>query len=418
MQMTGKKSQDMLLIEECVRHLKQREDIDGNLVRISRVLNRSFDLNFTISIVNNDTNEFFGMSIYPEENQIDKMVHAILYDKARSSELNELWRETKNWYLEIDSLLLYDPSLNANPAEIVAVLLHEIGHVVYSNEIPQRVNKVVRYEIMSASFKMRRLLAWSKAQKLFDIIFIAACSSKNYRHINLDQERIADQFAVKMGYAEALDSLMDKLISAKGNALINRTEEDMDQDVRGAVTWSLSNISELEFRKTRLRTALQAELLKNPSKFVRQIVYSIKNVFFGDTDNDNNDAYKAILTEQYLIKEYQKIVSESMIPIFDKAGKVKKITQNDLDILMVEASGIKTGDDKIYILDLIYDKMNIIDAALAIIQDGEKEKVPVPKETLQGFRRQLEDLRQQVLKAPITPDTYGVFIKYPAGYEG
>jgi Zn-dependent protease with chaperone function len=410
------KSQDMILLEECFYDIKSKNNVNGAILRIQRVIKRNFDINFTINIVNNDTREFFGMSIYPNKNQIEKIIDAIVNKKSSTDVVIDLWQKTDEWVLEIDSILLYDKNLNANPAEIVAVLLHEIGHVVYSNSIPQRVNRILRYKMMHANLALKKLISWPKAQKIIQLVFVDACSSKNFRYTNLKTERVADQFVEKMGYGENLNNFIDKLVATQGNRLVNRTEEQVDQDVTATVNWTFVNIAELEFRRSNLRTTLQTELLKNPSRFVRDIVYDIRSTFFGKGESEN--PYTDAVREQYLTNEFNVIVKEGLLSIFDKNGKVKKITQADIDILSVEVGRIENEDDKIYVLDLIYDKLSVINAALDLIKNGQKEKVPVSKDTLESFKAQLERMRIMALETPIKPKQYGVFIKYPKGYEG
>ena len=408
------KSPDMIALENCFKELKTKTNVTQNLQQIERIIKRNFDIDFTISIVNNTRGKFFGMTIYPQINYIEAMVANILESKSRMDTIVQLWNTNKKWTLEIDSILLYDTNLNANPAEIVAVLLHEIGHVIYSNTVPQRVYRIMKYEIMNLSISMRKLIQWKRVQRLFDLAFIEACSSKNFRFINLHTERVADKFVVKMGYGETLDNFIGKLIAAQGNSLVNRTEEDMDHDVRSIVNWGIDNITELEFRKKKLRSSLHAELLRNPSQYVKDAITRIRNTFFGPEE----DTYKSVVSEQYLVNHATKIVQEGLLDIFDKYGKVKKITQNDIDILTVEAGRIENEDDKIYVLDLIYDKLEIINTSLQLIAENKKDKVPTPKETLLSFKNQLEKLRKEVLSLTIKEKTYGVFIKYPKGYEG
>lgn len=413
--MENKKSSDMLYLEECFKNIKSKTNIDSSLESIKRIIGRNFDVNLTISIIDNDTDKFFGMSIYPNINQIQLMIDQIINKKSSSDVIVEMWQKNKDWNLEIDSILLYDNGLNANPAEIVAVLMHEMGHIVYSNTVPQRLSKIIRHKMLSASFTLKKLIQWPKAQKLIQLIFVEACSTKNYNYINLDTERIADDFVVKVGYGDNLDEFIGKLIATQGNSLVNRTESQIDKDVTASVNWVFINIGELEFRKTNLRTTLQTEMLKNPSVFVKQIVFDIKKTFFGSGE----DTYANAVVEQYLITEYSGIVTEGLLSIFDKNGKVKKINQNDIDILVIESGRIENEDDKIYVLDLIYDKLNVINAALDFIKANDKDKVVVPKETLNTYKTQLEKLRTTILEMNLKPKQYGLFMKqYPKGYEG
>lgn len=324
------KSPDMLLLEQLFGNLKSRQDVEESLRNIERVLQRKYDLQFNVTLVDNKSNQFFGMSIYPSRNLVDTLVDEILNKKSKSDAIEQLWAQNKKWYLEIDSLLLHDPTLNTNPAEMVAVLLHEIGHIVFSNSVPARINKVLRYELMKLSFNMKKLVKWKKSQALFSLVFAEACGSKSF---SLRRELDADKYVVKMGYGSNIADFIEKLLLANGNSMVDRTERELEKDVRSITTWTLENIGELEYRKTKLRSMLQTEILKNPSVYVRNMVFNIKTKFFGGNDVNS---YKEIVAEQYLIREHQTIVREGLLDLFDKYGKLKKIKQSDIDIIEVE----------------------------------------------------------------------------------
>lgn len=406
------KSPDMLLLEQLFGNLKSRQDVEESLRNIERVLQRKYDLQFNVTLVDNKSNQFFGMSIYPSRNLVDTLVDEILNKKSKSDAIEQLWAQNKKWYLEIDSLLLHDPTLNTNPAEMVAVLLHEIGHIVFSNSVPARINKVLRYELMKLSFNMKKLVKWKKSQALFSLVFAEACGSKSF---SLRRELDADKYVVKMGYGSNIADFIEKLLLANGNSMVDRTEREMEKDVRSITTWTLENIGELEYRKTKLRSMLQTEILKNPSVYVRNMVFNIKTKFFGGNDVNS---YKEIVAEQYLIREHQTIVREGLLDLFDKYGKLKKIKQSDIDIIEVEKGRISNEDDKIFVLDMIYDKLDEINAGLDLIAQKKSDRVYVSKDKLVGFKNQLEKLRKETLEVKIKDKQYGLFIQYPEGYEG
>lgn len=406
------KSPDMLLLEQLFGNLKSRQDVEESLRNIERVLQRKYDLQFNVTLVDNKSNQFFGMSIYPSRNLVDTLVDEILNKKSKSDAIEQLWAQNKKWYLEIDSLLLHDPTLNTNPAEMVAVLLHEIGHIVFSNSVPARINKVLRYELMKLSFNMKKLVKWKKSQALFSLVFAEACGSKSF---SLRRELDADKYVVKMGYGSNIADFIEKLLLANGNSMVDRTERELEKDVRSITTWTLENIGELEYRKTKLRSMLQTEILKNPSVYVRNMVFNIKTKFFGGNDVNS---YKEIVAEQYLIREHQTIVREGLLDLFDKYGKLKKIKQSDIDIIEVEKGRISNEDDKIFVLDMIYDKLDEINAGLDLIAQKKSDRVYVSKDKLVGFKNQLEKLRKETLEVKIKDKQYGLFIQYPEGYEG
>lgn len=416
----GTKSQDLLAMEDAFAKLLKNPKNDSALSYIERLLKRQFDLNFSIDVSDNSNGtfpkEFFGMSIYPYESTIDVIIDEIVNKKSSTTTLSKIWSENKEWHLEIDSIILKDKNINANPSELVAMVLHEIGHVIYSNSVIARLNDVMRYEMMKLSYTMKKLVIWKKAQKMFDLVLIEACDAKNYKFIRTNNEIRADKFVVENGYGDALNDLFGKILKTQGNDKFDRTDKAVSHDIKSVMNWTLLNISELEFRRKTLRTTLQTAVIQNPSRFVRGIIFNIKSIFFGGTDENN---YKEMVTEQYLLDEYRGIaVSENFITQFiDKLGRIKKISQGDLDVLEVEKDRISTPDDKIYVLDLIYSYIDRIDYALDLIKDGKKDRVAQPKDTLSRLRAKLVQLRKDVLLVE-TDRQYGLFIKYPKGYEG
>lgn len=425
-----KKTDDLLHIEQCFTQIKAKQDINGNLKRIERALNRLFDLKFELSVVENDTNSFFGMNIYPSVSTMDVLVESIINKESSTSEIIKIWQTNDTWFIEIDSLLLYDTKLGTNPAEITAVLLHEIGHIVYDSSIPRRLTKVLRYKIMKLNYQMRKLVSEEKIRKLFNLAILESCSTKSFTFVNANVERLADKFVIQYGYGEDLDNLIGKLIQTQGNSMINRTESEINGEITSIVNWTVINIKELEFRKKSLRNALKVELLKTPSEFIKRVIQDIHRSFFGDS-NDRyrqllseqyssvaKDVYSELQADQYLDQFVNRVLKEASFGLFDKFGKLKKLNQSDIDVLEVEAENIQNTDDKIYLLDRLYEYLDLVNTALDYIQLGKPEKVAQSKSTLLRQKEQLEKLREQIMETKIIDKEYGVFIRYPKGYQG
>lgn len=401
--------EDFLFMEECFSNIIQKKEIDNNLNIIHRIIKRRFDLDIKISIIENNNKPFFGMSIYPQQSTVDKLVDAI-YNKKSTSVIEELWKKNESWFLEIDSNLLYDKNLNANPKEIVAVLLHEIGHTIYSNSIPYRVNKILRFKLAEMEYGSKGLLKSKKIRSLLGITFIEACSISHY---NQKKETDADKFVAKMGYAKPLYDFLNKLLLAHGSSAVDIDDKYIDKEIQIIADWTIENIGELKYRTTKLKTFMKTEVLSNPSRYTRDFFDKIKKSFFGE-END----FRSLVNESYLKKEYDRILLEGNVSILDRIGRVKKVRECDIDILYVQAEKIESTSDKIYLLDLIYDQLEIVDKALNYIEIGETQKVQQSKTKLLGFQKSLHTLRQKVLSTPIEETRYGLFIKYPKGYEG
>ena len=62
--------------------------------------------------------------------------------------------------------------------------------------------------------------------------------------------------------------------------------------------------------------------------------------------------------------------------------------------------------------------MDKVNTALDYIEMGKLDKVKQSKSTLLNMKKQLERLRQEILATRIVDKQYGLYIKYPAGYQG
>ena len=119
------------------------------------------DCKFTINIINSVDNHdpFFVMSVFPEVSVIDKVIVAVMSNKETKA-IKQLWETNKNWTIEIDSRILKDSpdSLKFSNTELTAMLLHEVGHIVCSTSIPNRISLILRYEMMNSKITNRMML--------------------------------------------------------------------------------------------------------------------------------------------------------------------------------------------------------------------------------------------------------------------
>lgn len=412
------RSADLKYMEELFTSIKSSShgSHTEELRNIQRIIKRRYDLNVVINIVKNDNLQFFGMSVYPSEDIIDKMVDSMIQEK-RMELLEDLWGKNKDWIIDIDSMLLYDSRINANPAEIVAVLLHEIGHTVRSNEIPQRVGRVVKYSYMNLPISVKKVFQWQKARRVLGFTIIEACSNKNFHSKGVREEVAADKFVIKEGYGNDLLTFINKLIAKSGNKLVDRPEAEMDKEVESIMTWVVNNVAELDFRKNILNKQLQAQALQTRSPFVRGFINRIRSQFYGDT----TDHYRNRMIEQDAKNDFHKytIVTEAFKDLFNRYGKIEKVTNNDIDMILIEANRIQNENDRVYVLELVYSKMDIIDLSLDLLSNPDTaDRVQVTKSKLLEQKKELMDVRKQIMSLKFPPKNYDLIVSYPSGYEG
>jgi hypothetical protein len=225
-----------------------------------------------------------------------------------------------------------------------------------------------------------------------------------------------------MGYGDHLNDFLNKLISTQGNDLLERNEKDAEQEVRIMTLWSIENINELKSRKNKLKQQLNAQFLATSSQYVKNMLYAINKIFFkGDTTSKNK--LDEIMLESFLTREIDythKKAQEEVVKEFTilPLNKVKKIDLSEIDYIAVQIEKMDNYDDKVYLLDLIHYHLEWINMGLDYIEQGKANKVSNTKTDLLQYKKQLEQMRQQIVKTKIPEKQYGLFVKYPKGYEG
>ena len=100
-----------------------------------------------------------------------------------------------------------------------------------------------------------------------------------------------------------------------------------------------------------------------------------------------------------------------------KRGRAPKLpSQYDIDTISIEVDRISNHHDRIYVLDLIHDRLDQIQEFEEFVEyTGEIKRYSTK---IKMLRDALDQLRIAVLRKNNFDKKYGIFVKYPAGYEG
>lgn len=399
-------------IEECFRQIQLRKNIDANLRSIERVVKREYNIPIKITIINNKQNNFFGMCIYPSQDEINKITELIL-EKGSTQDIEKVYKQyitTADKHVEIDAILLYDQNLNMSASEITAIFLHEIGHVVLSELMVERFKHMKLYIIKNYAKKIITTGPIGKVTKAVMSLAVAQAFSNQF-NAEMMNEKKADNFAVKQGYGEELYEALNKLIINGKGSVVKKTEKDVDNDISVTMNWAIENISQLQYRKDKLKRSLTLLTITSPSRFIADMVGDIKDKVF--SKNEKEPAFFNV-TEAFILSRKPK----PPIGAIDKrTKKVIKLDNRELDIYRAELERVKTTDDKIFLLERLYDLLDIADYAKQMCTE-KPNMVLQSEKTIDSYIERINELIQQVGSKPIARTKYGLYIKYPTGYEG
>ena len=179
-------------------------DSDGRkgLDKLKKELNNFFkdstckDILFTRS----DT-LFFGMCVYPQVDE--ELITEILQDEKKV--------RFSKYTIEIDSKVLH-PTLNITAQELLAMVLHEVGHIVNDSGPVDEVRKAIALYLT----KKGDALNIPKSAQYYTILSYGIKDTvrrmTSMLFIYKDGEVLADEFVHMCGYGNELNSIFEKIM--------------------------------------------------------------------------------------------------------------------------------------------------------------------------------------------------------------
>jgi hypothetical protein len=312
-------------------------------------------------------------------------------------------------------MLLYDHNLNASAGEVTAILLHEIGHILMSNSIVCRFERAKEYITLKFDTRTKRLVPIIPIIKqLFNIVTLQIFS--NHFNIQLVKEKKADELAFREGYGQELYDILGKLIANGKGERVRRSEKDMDKDIEVTIDWLVVNIKELEYRKDRLKRSIKILKLTTPSLYLSKQLDEIHNKVFKNDDSEMLEK-AVVINEAFILSNLNDKKMKAPMGALDRSGRVVKLSPRDLDVYRAELERINTVDDKIFLLERLYDLLEIAEYAKYMIETDPR-RVTQSEQTIDMYIKHVHDLIAEVNSRKTAKTKYGLYIKYPADYEG
>lgn len=413
------KKENILFVEECFRNIQQEREIVKNVKLIENAIKREFGIQLTISIIDNEK-QFFGMCIYPSMNEIEMLTMAMMANgdgKIKFSDLENMHRDMmdkSSLVVEIDSLLLYDHNLNATAGEVTAILLHEIGHIVASNSIVNRMRRAREYMAAKIDHGTRRLMSKIPIiNNMFSLVSLQIFSHQ--LNIQLVKEKEADELARKEGYGEELLSILNKLIANGKGSKIRKSNKEIDKDIEVTVDWLIVNVKELEYRKNKLNRTLKLMRLTTPSRHLANCIKHISEKIFNILKKEEDKP--EFVNEAFMLSNLRNKKMKAPKGAVDSSGRVKRLVSRDLDVYRAELERVHSVDEKIFLIERLHDLLEDAEYALYMVHEDPR-KVMQSEETIRNYIQSVHELLRDVNNKRTSKERYGLYIKYPADYEG
>ena len=401
-------------IDKCFSDLKRNPMNVSAIRRIERYLSEVYNQSFAIIIVpTKRTDSCFVMSIFPELSTIDKIVDSIIKEESVNV-VYELWRKNTHWNIEIDRRVLDDTVAPISSRECTALLLHEIGHTVQDNTIPERIVRVIKYEFATMGSDIKSVFKTDQFKKLLSLPIVDSCSTISTtitNHNNLKREMGADKYAKMMGYGEELSSALHKFSSTS-------FVTDPTASMKNVMYFSKDIVSNFKKRQAYLNKKNLLQLTESASPITKEIMTDMYEMCI---ESMTKKSPVETHWQTYMCNVVNRITDEYYTEFFIGKKKLKKLDEYDLDYIQVEIDKIKTHDDKLLILSYIRSKLDIVDYYISIMENtnyAKKYSCPHNLDYLLKFKSRLEMLNQRALTKKINENPYHFSFQYPEGYEG
>ena len=324
---------------------------------LKRELNRFFrDSKCEDIIYTRNDSLFFGMCVYPV---VDKdMVKLILQDDGKV--------RFQKYVIEIDSKI-FNPLLGVTTDEFLAMLLHEVGHIINDPTPVEQVRDAINVSLAKENTTLSIIDSVQYYQIMAYGIKTAVRRMNSMFFIYKDGEVLADEFVMMCGYQESLNSVFRKLCK-------NGMKVNDDVNKLAALTWTLNLYKNVELRRIPalklLRRASSLTSSKLDKKEYEIVANALKSI---DTSAVHEAAKPFKDCDFYFVYVHESGASTTGLKKKDTKYAVlrKKVTSNKLrdfesDIYeyTLRSRHVSTEEDALYLMRQINLRITAIEDAL------------------------------------------------------
>lgn len=393
-------------LEELITDLMSGENQQKVFKSMKKTLNRMMD-DYCEEIFISKSDEMtnlYGMSVYLSEESLHELSRILVNPREKSKDVTKfVINNKKSYMIDIDDRIL-KPMYGFKPDEITAILLHELGHTLGDSDFYNEIREAYMKAIFENEKELPKdVLNDTKIQ--FGMIYILNVLQNTHmsKFTSAEKEELADKFVVDCGYGKSLVNVFDKFVKLNNEKLNKKSIRD--ESVSDAkLIIGLNNT--FKVRRKYVTELIEAERKQTSSNCLKDLLGKIK------------DRLSSIMLHECIegVDIYNNyILDESFMDLF-KRNPVK-ISQVDIDNLKIEMEMMEDYDDKSCLVYKIHKRIAQLNAAKTKLNPTDKN-FKTDLSYITNYTNQLNSMLKEVMKFKVQEKTYGLFIKYPKGYEG
>lgn len=375
--------------------------------------------------LNTSAREPFVMAAFPDIAELDKISQELLNvmsdPKSDNNDYLNVWGNIQHWHLEIDARILVEdcPLCVRSGNEFVAILCHEIGHVMLEDPF-MLVSNYKKHKATMDKFNKLAACNSKFVRKFMLPVFVNTLSfrihSKGF--MQLPKEIAADGYVPNEYRGDLLNYLEDCILSSPDSHHLITNTETYNSDQEVSIKFSEDVITLMRNRVDTLKHHMSAQYAdtSSGSTYLKKLTQYISKVTMA---YDAEKEMPNMIMESTLYSQFKKEMAVCEQKVQSVLESIK-VTDRDLSILEVQCAEVKVTEDKIYLIHTIYDYIEAIQKENAAkLKKAKDTKV---KDFIKNDDRltRLNRCREIVMSKDTSDvgDQYGVFVRYPKGYEG
>ena len=293
------------------------------------------------------------------------------------------------YYLELDSKL-FGEDLGLSSEELLAVLLHEVGHMVNTNEPIENARDTLNLYLakthdeldIAESINQKAILAFGLRDVMRKTISIF--------EKNQAEEITADEFVYKCGFGDELQSALNKIVK-KRNSILNNRDNKLSMFM-----WSMSLYKNIKLQRIPalrlIKKGKQISASKLQVKDLERLERNLKNIDLSAISESAFDELKKLYKDRIDRIKYKGV----------------KGLKEDYYELALRAKNVDLTDEALVILRRINSNMSIIQDYLET--EGLDDKT---REEVFEILEQYDQLRIKLLKKDLYKEKQLFNIVYP-----
>lgn len=377
-------------LESAMSHLKSRQD-NSVLKEIKDALNKFFEDSECKKVIftKNIDKLFFGMCVY---------AHVSPYMCGKILEDDDQVR-IENYSVEIDSKLL---EIGLTTRELVAILLHEVGHLVNDSTPANEIRKAIDVYMVETkdTLSLNKDKEYMALMRLAISDTIRKTTSLFYRQ---GQEIIADEFVFLCGYGNDLESAFKKIVKSTKNINQNVSNKLI------VLKWTLDIYKDLGvYRALAIKTLNSSKQLTASELEKQEIEDTLKDLKSISVSSlrECREIYESIVVESNYI--FESDYKDTLIGKIQRKGL--KGMEEDIFEYQMRLNNVDTEDEAIHLMRQINSRMAVLDDYLYYSAD---ELSTSQRDRWERTYHKYELLREELSKKTIyNRKNYGLWFDY------